>query len=378
MQRRAVMGAGIALSMAVLALPGAASASGARSGATAASGHVYVLNNRSQIDRVWVYDRAADGSLTPAGRYATGGTGTNAGLGSQGALALSQDGRWLLAVNAGSSEVSVFWVQPDRLVLASVTHSGGTMPISVAVRGSLVYVLNAGGNGNISGFRLTPSGTLNAIPHATRPLSTSASGPAEVAFSPSGTNLVVTEKATNTLSTYLVLSDGRAVGPTANPSSGTTPFGFAFGRGRQLFVSEAFGGAPDASAVSAYSLKYDGTLTTASPSVATTETAACWVVVTHDDRFVYTTNTGSGTVTGYRVGVGGTITILDADGVTGSTGPGSKPTDAAVTPDDAYLYALDSGTHTLSGFRIGVAGQLIDMAIPSLALPTYAVGLVSD
>ena len=182
------------------------------------------------------------------GTVATGGNGTGAGLGSQGALVLDDDR--LFAVNAGSNSLSLLHVgRRGKVRLADVDPSGGARPISVTVHGKFVYVLNAGDAStpaNIRGF-LALWGQLVPLPGSTRPLSAAAPDPAQVEFSPNGRQLVVTEKATNMIVTYEVRR-GYASGPNAQPSAGQTPFGFGFDRRGLLIVSEAFGGAPDASA----------------------------------------------------------------------------------------------------------------------------------
>src|SRR5260370_21286325 len=156
----------------------------------------------------------------------------------------------LFAVNAGSNDVSAFTVSPAGLTLTSRTASGGTLPISLTVHGNVLYVLNAGGTGNISGFAVGTSGALTAIAGATLALSGSNVGPAQVSFSPDGRRLVVTEKNTNQLDLYAVDANGVASGPITTPSAGGTPFGFSFGLRNELFVSEATGSAssyePDA------------------------------------------------------------------------------------------------------------------------------------
>src|SRR5437773_12480857 len=125
---------------------------------------VYTLTNQVAGNAVAVFNRAADGTLSAAGTIATGGTGTGGGLGSQGAVALSDDGRRLFAVNAGSNDVSVFSVGPAGLSLASRTASGGTLPISLTVHGNVLYVLNAGGDGNLSGFTVGTTGGPTPAP----------------------------------------------------------------------------------------------------------------------------------------------------------------------------------------------------------------------
>lgn len=342
--------------------------------AAGAAGHVYTMSNAVAGNEILAFSRASDGSLAPAGHYPTGGTGTGGGLGNQGALVAS--GRFLLTVNAGSHQVSSFVTRADgSLDLVSTIPSGGMMPVSITVSGSLVYVLNAGGAGNISGFTLSPRGMLAPIAHSTLPLSSTAAGAAQVEFSPNGRYLVVSEKATNVLSVYAVQGDGTATGPTVVPSNGQTPFGFGF-RGAVLIVSEAFGGAPDASAVSSYELRANGALQTISASIPTTETAACWIAVSRDGRFAYTTNTASGTISGYSI-QRGALTLLDADGVTAVTGAGSGPIDLAVTPDGAFIYSLNSGTDGISGFAINADGSLTPVAGSIMGLIDGANGLVA-
>jgi 6-phosphogluconolactonase len=339
-------------------------------------GVVYTESNSPDGNAVLAFARASDGRLGSPRTYATGGLGTGQSLGSQGAVVLSGDDRYLFVVNAGSDEVSVFRATPHALELTATVPSGGDQPTSITVHRDLVYVLNAGGAGNISGFRLMRDGSLSPIAGSTRPLSSAAAAPAQVEFSPDGDVLVVTERNTNTISTYRVGREGLASGPIVNVSAGATPFGFAFDNRSRLLVSEAFGGAPDASATSSYILHDDGTLAIVSASVRTTETAACWVVVTNSGRYAYVTNTGSGTVSGYAVAPDGSLTLLDADGRTGVTGPGSSPIDAAFDAASRFLYILNDGTNSLSVFAVNADGSLDPLPGVS-GLPPAAAGLAA-
>ncbi|MEW5931740.1 MAG: beta-propeller fold lactonase family protein, partial [Gemmatimonadota bacterium] len=338
-----------------------------------APGAVYVTSNSPAGNAVLAFDRHPDGTLTPAGSFATGGTGTGSGLGSQGAVVLSDDGRWLLAVNAGSDQVSVFRVRSGALELTDTEASGGDMPVSVTVHGRLVYVLNAGGAGSVSGLTLSPRGELAPLPGSTRPLSGAGVGPAQVEFTPDGDALVVTEKMTDLIVTYAVGRDGRAGPPVPHASAGATPFGFAFSGRDRLIVSEAFGGAPDASAASSYLLGRAGSPAVVSASVPTTETAACWVAVSNDGRYAYVTNTGSGTVSGYAVGRDGTLTLLDADGRTAVTGPGSSPIDEDFSRDGRFLYVLGAGSRAVHAFAFASDGSLAPVDRDG-GLPAGSVG----
>lgn len=338
------------------------------------AGAVYVSTNSATGNEVLAFPRAGDGSLAAPAAFATGGLGTGGGLGNQGAVVLNHSNQRLFVANAGSSEVSVFAVTPGGLELLDRVASGGTRPISIAVRGRLIYVLNAGGTGNITGFILSHDDDLQPISGSTRPLSNSAADAAQVSFSPDGGLLVVTEKATNLIGTYVVGAGGLATGPDAQPSAGTTPFGFAFSGNGTLVISEAFGGAPGASALSSYRASPAGTLSAISPSVGTTETAACWVVITGNGKFAYTSNTGSGTISGYRLSHEGELSLLDADGVTATTMAG--PIDLALTRSDQFLYSLDSGAGTISAFRVKADGSLVPVAGTS-GLPAGANGLAA-
>lgn len=338
-------------------------------------GAVYTITNAASGNEVVVYERSANGSLSFQAAYSTGGLGSGAGLGSQEAVALSTNDRWLFAVNAGSNQVSVFAVKEHRLKLIDVLDSGGIMPISLTSHDGLLYVLNTGGNGNISGFAIDQDGSLSPLAGSIQPLSnggTGASpGPAQVSFSPDGDMLVVTEKATNLIDTYEV-NDGVAGPSVTHPSAGVTPFGFAFGRRDHLIVSEAFGGAAGASAMSSYKVDNDE-LEVISPSVATTQTAACWVVISKNGKYAYTTNTGSGSISSYRIEKNGAITLLDAQA--GLTGDGSRPIDMALSNNGRYLYALGAGSHTISIFRVKEDGSLVALGIVSV--PAGAVGLAA-
>jgi 6-phosphogluconolactonase (cycloisomerase 2 family) len=323
------------------------------------------MDNAAAANHVLAYSRGADGSLSFLGEFDTGGIGTGGGLGNQGALVLSSGGRWLFACNAGSDEISVFRVTPHGLELTDKVGSGGRRPISLALHRNLLYVLNAGGLvgdvDNVTGF-LFSDGELSPLADSTRSLSADNTDPAQINFSPDGNVLVVAEKATSIIDTYTVNDDGLIDEHQQFASVGQTPFGFAFRRDT-LIASEAFGGAVNASAVSSYELADDGSLQVISPSVPTTETAACWIVVTRNGRFAYASNTGSGTVSGYSVSSGGSLSLLDADGVTGVTGLG--PIDMALSVNSHFLYALNSGDGTISAFRVNHDGSL--SSLPGVA-----------
>jgi len=340
-------------------------------------GAVYVQTNQASGNAIAIYKRSTDGMLAMSGMVSTGGLGTGAGLGSEASVILSGDGRWLLAVNAGSNDISVFRVGANGLTLMDRAASGGIRPISLALYKNLVYVLNAGDPGNITGFVLDQNGKLAPLAGSTQPLSNNGSGaapgPAQIAFNKDGSMLVVTEKASNMIDTFVVGKDGLASTPVTHPSSGATPFGFAFTQQGTLIVSEAFGGAPLASAVSSYNVS-NGGLAVISASVPTGQTAACWIAVSKNGKFAYSTNAGSGSVSAYQVGTDGSLSLIA--GAAGQTGAGSSPIDASVSNDGQYLYVLNGAAHNISAFAIQADGTLQSIGTFT-GLPAGSVGIMA-
>jgi 6-phosphogluconolactonase len=332
-----------------------------------ATGAVYVLSNRVDGNAVLAYRRAADGTLTRDGTYPTGGRGTGASLGSQGAVVLDRSGRHLYAVNAGSDNLTSFAVTDDGLRRLSTVPSGGDEPISVSVRGNRLYALNAGGAGNVSGFRVR-RGRLAALPGSTRALSGSATAPAEVAIAPNGHEVVVTEKATSLVDVYRLNERGVAGSRASVPSSGSTPFGFSFTPSGRLAVSEA-----GPSAVSTYAVRPDG-LRTLSASVGNMQVAACWVVVTDNGRFLYTGNGGgSDSISGYRIVDGTRVRLFDDAGATGTAPAGIS--DLALSSHSRYLYARVSDG-TIGAYAVGRDGSLSPLPAGT-GVPASAAGIAA-
>jgi 6-phosphogluconolactonase len=361
--RRAALGA--ALAVVVLALGAGPAMAGKDEGA------VYTSTNAASANKVLVFERDRDGSLSRDGSVATGGTGTGSGLGNQGGLAPSKGGRFLHVVNAGSDSISTFKLRRGHLRLAAVTPSGGDLPISLAVHGRLVYVLNEGSR-SITGFVRTHRGGLIPLPGSTEAIT--GTDPAQVEFSNDGRTLVVTNKDTNTIDTFVVGPGGTPGPAQSQPSEGDTPFGFGFDKRGHLIVSEAFGGAPGASAVSSYSLDSSGLLTTISASVPDHEAAACWIAITRDGRFAYTTNTGTGSISSYSVGRDGSLELLEQ--VAAATGTGSAPTDMAQTSSSRLLFALLPGTGKVASYRVARDGGLTPVDQIG-GVPASATGLAA-
>lgn len=321
-------------------------------------GIVLTMSNGAKANKVFVWGRNADGSLSFVGKSATGGRGNGKALGNQGGLALSDDGNWLYVVNAGSDSLSVFSVNGTSLTRTDVEPSRGDKPISVTSHGSLVFVLNAGGNGNIRGFVRDSSGRLTLVGASKRPLSGGATQPAQIGFSPSGNYVFVSEKATDRLTRYAISANGAAGAPKWTASAGPEPFGFDFSSDGTLVVSEAGNHVEDGSSASSYRLGAGGAPVTVSGAVGTTETAACWTVVTPNGKFAYVTNTPDNSISGFSIASNGALTMLDADGRTAVTGGGSLPIDVDVSADGKFLYVLTFGTHRIVVYAINTDGSL--------------------
>jgi 6-phosphogluconolactonase (cycloisomerase 2 family) len=327
---------------------------------------VYVLTN--QVDNaIAVFNRAADGTLTSAGEFSTGGAGdpvpqgtdpVTDPLASQGALMLDQGNQFLFAVNAGSNQISVLRVGNNELTLVGVFDSGGVRPISLTLHQDLLYVLNEGGTPNITGFTIEEDGTLTPLAGSTQPLiGDTAADPAEVSFNRDGTLLVVTEKAGNRLDTYTIDEDGLPSAPIDNASNGMTPFGFAFNNHDNLIVSEAFGGTPNQSAASSYSASDDGILSVISGSVPNSQTASCWVVTTNNGKTAFVSNTGSSTISSYDIAPsGGTLTLINP--VAADPGANSAPIDMALNNSSRFLSVLLGGSQSVASYRVEHDGTL--------------------
>jgi 6-phosphogluconolactonase len=364
---------GIALGGAALGglvFAGAASASAATlNGGGFVSGWVYTSTNAPSGNQVEVFARHPDGTLTPAGTYNTGGTGTGTGGFSQGSVTLSGDHQTLLVVDAGSNQVSDFAVLPGgTLWLRNVVASGGTEPTSVAINGGLVEVLNAGGTPNVTGFWATGGG-LTAIAGGSQPLSATASGPEDVAISPDGRQVAVTEKLSDSIDTFAVGWGGTLGAAVTSPSDSPLSFAEVFTPSGQLLVADD--GSAGSSAVSPYSIAPDGTLQATQAAVPDGQTAACWISRAWNGD-VFVDNAGSGTIASYQLSPGGQLTFLGNT----SAGTGAAPLDNAVSSDGRSLYVLNRSASELAEFSVGPDAQLT--AVGTQAVPAGDAGVAAS
>ena len=353
------------LSLSLWATPAAVEAGGT-------PGAVYAMTNEASGNRVMVYLRAANGKLAPGQAVATGGRGSGTFENSANGLILGEQSpnnlgggfQYLFATNAGSGSISVFRVNPktNGLTLVEVEPSGGDHPISVTVHANLLYVLNGGasnctgGTPTIAGFTVDAQGQLTPIPGSTRPVSGGVgSGCAQVSFTPAGDVLVVTQRQSDKIDTFVVdRGTGLATGPIVNETTGVGPFGFTFTQRGQLLTTENFGAAPLQGGVAAYAVPPDGVLAPLGPTVRNLRSDTCWIVNTDSGTYAYVTNFQSGDISSYRVEADGTLILLNSTAAV--IGPGAA--DEALSVNSGYLYARNALLGTIHAFRVEMDGSL--------------------
>jgi 6-phosphogluconolactonase len=322
------------------------------------SGAVYTMTNDASENSILVYSRNSNGLLTFQGPVSTHGRGSGGildPLQSQGSVVLSQDGSFLFAANAGSGTITTFRVDGFGLEFVGETSSGGEGPLSIAIHGDLLYVLNIA---NITGFRILRDGTLRAVPSSTRFLATVGGrdlGDSDIAFNPDGSFLAVTERVANQIVVFPVQAGGTTGSPVANNSNGNTPFAEAFTPSGVLVVTEAGGAPGGGSAASSYAIADGGTLHIISGSVPSQGAGACWNVVTRDGKFGVLTNAGSGNETLYLVSETGQLSFHSIS----LAEPNTAPLDTALSANGLFLYTLDGAAGAISEFRLDESSQTL-------------------
>jgi DNA-binding beta-propeller fold protein YncE len=292
-------------------------------------------------------------------------------LTSQGSVVLTADGQHLLVANAASGDVTIFAVGMEGLEAAQ-TVATGPSPKSITEHDGVVYVLNVAAP-SVIGFRIG-DGTLSPIGGSERMLAMNAD-PAQVGFSPDGSTLVVTERGTDSITSFAVRADGTLGDQLSVSSSGPTPYGFAFTRGGALIVTEAFRAEKGAAAASSYNVR-DGSVAPVTVSVGNGRSEICWAVVTGDDRFAFTTNFADGAVSRYAIGVGGELTLEDAAAGTAVEGMAGLR-DEDLTSDGRYLYAVDADAGRVFGWSVADDGTLAPIGSWE-GIPASVAGLAAS
>jgi 6-phosphogluconolactonase (cycloisomerase 2 family) len=349
---------------------------------------VYVNNNTAGANTISAFTRQADGTLTllPGSPFPAGGAGTGTGLASQGALQVSSNGRYLIAVDAGSNQISVLRIRRNGdpvLLPGRVVSSDGLLPVSVAEHDGLVYVANAGPGGeNYTGFTLNGGGHLRPLPGSTFSLPDSPpldnAQPGDVLFNSTGTNLVGTRVNSSQIDSFSVGPDGRLTPAPDSPlpAQGAGPFGSEFRptNPSQLFVSNAHNGGSELGTVSAFTVAGDGTLSPigASP-FGDLQNAPCWVEISHDGQFLFTVNTASETVSSYSIAPDGTLALSASPPAQAAAGS----VDARLSPDGQNLYVNESGSGAVGEFTVS-GGNLTGLGTVTVPTGPGAAGLATN
>jgi 6-phosphogluconolactonase (cycloisomerase 2 family) len=347
----------------------------------AAQAVVYTMSNEVSGNQVIAFDVGPFGNLETIGEFSTQGVGTGGSLGNQSALALDGADRWLFVPNAGDGTITSFRILENGLEFVNRIPSGGFSPISITVFGTLVYVLNEGDPNdpvnnpdNISGFRFNVGGILEAIPDSTRLLSQDLTDPAQIGFNKSGTVLLVTEKGANTLTTYVMEQDGTpAATAVTRPSAVPVPFGFSFGDRDYVFITEANPGGRGVIAV----YRVDRGTGAVSDLVDLLEAGAatCWAVLSNDQTVGYATNTGSDSLTLFKINFNGTIEPFFQYNPDREIFTGSGPLDLVLTQNNRFLFTLNSGDDEIRAFYVLPRGNIIPFW--TVPVPDGANGLAA-
>lgn len=328
---------------------------------------VYTQTNDPAGNAVLAFREDTTGTLTPIGVYPTGGAGTGDGLGAQGAVVLSPKEDILFAVNAGSDTVSAFAVAADgTLANRGQVSSGGDRPISVTARDGHGYVLNATslsvGTFDYGARGITESG------RGGRSLSTGAAGPAQVSITPDGRQLVVTEKASNSVD-VLPVSNGRVGQARRSATSGTTPFGFGFTSNGVAVVSVA-----GSAAAETFDIKRGGVAQTVDLDSNGGQGAPCWVVVTRSGiAFTANAAASANSISSFRVGRRGDLFLLNSR----AAATDIHPTDMALGAGDTRLYNLSDQSGRIDASAVAADGVLTGTATAAGGLPTTITGLAA-
>jgi 6-phosphogluconolactonase len=351
--------------------------SAAGAAASESVGAVFAATNDPNHNEIVMYSRSQTGALTWVGKFKTGGRGQggiNDPLQAESSITLSADHKYLLAVNAGSSTVSLFDVNSSGLRLLDEAPTQGGNPVSVAIHDDLVYVANVGGTYHTAGFRLMPWGELKFIPNSKQPLSSLDTEPGVVAISPDGAKVIVTERQTSKIDVFSVAADGAITGPVANAAQGMEPFGAHFSASGVLLVSEA-----GSAAVSSYSINADNTLSVITSKSPSSGAATCWVV--SGGGYAYATSAITSSVSAYQLDGAGDLTALgitlkepgSASAIFPPVGVTSFPLDLELTPDNKFMYVVYSALGEIIGYSVGPNGKLTKVAAVSPFAPQIGV-----
>jgi 6-phosphogluconolactonase len=299
--------------------------------------------------------------------FLAGSLGTPAKTLSQGALQLSIDGRDLLAVDRGSNQISVLRIKLDGsldLVGDGPVSSNGVNPASIAVRGDLVYVANAGtptssGETNYTGFTLDPGGELRPLPGSTVTLP-DGSRLTDVFFNSDGSKLIGTRASTSLIDSFTVVPMDCSLPPQARRlqhrvkgvRQRVPPHQLGAALRLQRTRRRRCGHCLRLHRQRRWHPGSDRRLT-----VPESPDRAFWIEITHEGQYLFVVNTDSKSISSYSIASDGLLTLLQTTPVNAST---ALPGDARLSPDGTTLWVVDAGGNTISGFTVD-GGSLTEL-----------------
>lgn len=312
---------------------------------------LYVLTNGVDSNAVITYHRSStDGSLSLLSIIGTGGKGTGTQLESKGAISVSNDGKWVLAVNPASNTISAFKITDAGLKLTSTVPSRGIRPISIACYNNIVYVLHSNEFGQIAGFKLTDGGILTPIENTVKTLGTTATVPSQISFALEGKMIVMTLRAVKKVIAYKLDANGVEGDLFSIPANANYPFGFALGKEGNIYVSESAN-----ASLSVYRISLTGITNVAGP-LPTNQANGCWLAATPNGKYIYIANANSNSVTGFNINTLSSFSLMQSNGLTAVTG--IKPIDIVVSDDSMFAYVLNYEDKSIRTFYITQTGGL--------------------
>lgn len=330
---------------------------------------VITSTNDSLQNEIVGYRRNSDGKLDSIFTLSTFGKGINAPLRSQNALLWTKDGRFLLVCNPGSNDVSVFKVDGENVTFLNKYSSGGQMPVSITQYKDLIYVLNSGHHGILSGFNLTQDGVLNPIPGINIEVDTMVCGPAQASFTYDGTGIIVTCRSTNKIIGFQMSKDGIPVGKTKISSNSEVPYGFDLDEDGKIYVTEA-----RQSGISVYQWKDGKNVEKLFDLAKDLHTAACWVKLTKNRKYAFVSDADPKNIAGFQIAKSGQCSLIKADGKSASTE--DTPTELLIV-NDQFLYVSSVRNSAIEVFQIDGSGNL--MKIQKLnGKGTFSWGIVGN
>lgn len=391
---------------------------------------LYAISNKADGNTVMAFQKDATGAFAALGEYATGGLGTgdleipalekdpdhplangDDPLISAYAIAATDDGGHVLAVNPGDATVALLRVEADKsLALVNTAAATDKFPVSIAAHGDMIVVASVGEtntSGSIGAYRIT-EGRLAAVDGSRRDLG---ARPSTIGFSSDGAHVIVNELVTGKIHAFAAadgsLSDApvsTADSPRAEGRFQAIPVGFAVAPGAGgdvIMMSEARFLTPEfglragdgsvtqsplyswqTSSLSTYRLGSDGALSLVTgdaltgPAVEGGEIANCWVALSPDGQTLWTANALSSSISAFAIGENGAATLVNHQAFK------IEPAtlffgDITVSASGDELYQLIGNTGQILVLSVGPDGRLILRQILSGLPAIGAYGLLA-